>query len=480
MRKALFAAGALLACLAAFSCQQPGAPSNEPPSVTAPSACATIGSGGVAVFPFDGKKIYTLIAAAPAAKPQGEGTPTGTYTYSLATAAGVPLEIAPPPTRGAAMTALAGMPGFSSAQADVDTLMRNAERLLLASGLRQRSPAATRELLAVPSPIVVGTTWSNIKLIGNVAITATCRFISSRACFFVDNRDIAAMDSYLADYRTAFDGINTMNHARFGTENDTDGNARLVIVFSETLTGGILGYFSPLDKFPTAQYPASNQGDIFYVTTDSSPQGTTIKGTLAHEFQHMIYFDQHYNRGVTSTYTWLNEALSQGAEYFNNYPTNHEGWMSYFLNGHWSGLSLTSWTSANYGYGAVFIRYLIDRFGDTAIYTMCSTANIGIAAVESATGTDFNTIYNDFTRALVMSGTGDCAEARYNFTTLDLRSVQSSGRGGMTTSFCHAAGASISGSLYPYALQFDTWTGSFGTMSLTGTAGGGTAFGLSR
>jgi hypothetical protein len=290
------------------------------------------------------------------------------------------------------------------------------------------------------------------------------------------------MDPLLADYGSAFDAIYTVDRTRFGTEIDTDNNPRLMIVFSAALAAykTLLGYFSPSDKYPAALAPGSNEGDIFYVTTNPDFQGPLIKGTLAHEFQHMIYFDQHYHYGVTNTYTWLNEALSQAAEYYNGYTANHLSWIYDFLSGGWQGLSLTSWTSRNYGYGAIFIRYLIDRFGDAAIYNMCSTPNTGIAAVEAATNTDFNTIFNDFTRAIVMSGTDDSTDPRYAFTTLNLQAVQPSGRGGLYPSSAYAAGGQVSGSIYAYSIQFMGWTGSFGTMSLNGTAGTGTAFGLSR
>ncbi|MCE5256178.1 MAG: hypothetical protein LLF89_04945, partial [Spirochaetaceae bacterium] len=233
------------------------------------------------------------------------------------------------------------------------------------------------------------------------------------------------------------------------------------------------------DKYSSTTYSDSNEGDIFYMTTDTAYQGNIIKGTLAHEFQHMIYFDQHYNLGTTSSYTWLNEALSQAAEYYNGYTDNHLAWIESFLGNDWPGLSLTYWTSSNYGYGAIFIRYLIDQYGDTAIKNMCSTDKIGIAAVEAATGASFNTIFTNFTRALVMSGTGDSSDSRFNFTTLDLRSIQSTGRGGLlpyTTTL--VAGNNYNGSLYPYEIAFNKWSGSFGTIKLTGTNFYGTAFGL--
>ncbi|MBN2353075.1 MAG: fibronectin type III domain-containing protein [Spirochaetales bacterium] len=370
---------------------------------------------------------------------------------------------------------------YGAEQTDLDLRMRAAENQALAGGARQLNKTAAGIDKAAPSPISVGTVWSGVKIaLTGHTIDATCQYITTRAYFFVDNRDTAAMSSYLDGYGTAFDAIWTVNHAHFGSENDVDGNGRVIIIFSRELSGGVLGYFYSHDKYPASTYSNSNEGDIFYITADAAYQGNLINGTLSHEFQHMIYFDEHYNRGVTSTYSWLNEALSQAAEYYNGYTANHLAWIEYFLYDNWTGLSLTHWTSDNYGYGAIFIRYLIDRFGDTAIQNLCATALTGIAAVEAATGEDFNVLFNDFMRALVMSGTGDSADPKYTFTTLDLPAVQDAGRGGLTSSAEYNSPIAVSGPLRPYGISFSYWPDTFGTMSLSGTDVNGAGFGLSR
>jgi hypothetical protein len=139
---------------------------------------------------------------------------------------------------------------------------------------------------------------------------------------------------------------------------------------------------------------------------------------------------------------------------------------------------LTHWTQYNYGYGAIFIRYLIDRFGDTAIKNMCDTNRVGIAAVESATGTDFNTLFNDFTRALVMSGTGDSNDPKYRFTTLNLQTL--TGQRGLTTTLSFSAGSYKYGSIYPYGIYFTKCSGNFNTLYAYDYGIVGTAFGLSQ
>jgi len=455
-----------------------------------PAASATpglpyvaLGGGSVAVSQFNGKYIYTIVSPEPASKPEGSGTPPSTYSYTISTVVG---SMAAPMTKE--LPFLIGAPGrakalhFGTQQMETDLRMRKAEQEALSSRALQLSKKPSGIDAAAPSPIVVGTTWNGVYIVATGAsISTTCSYVSGNAYFFVDNRDITAMESSLSSYGAAFDAIYAVNHTKFGTENDTDNNGKVIVVFSRELTGGLLGYFWAVDKYPKTTYSQSNEGDIFYITTDTAYQGSVVDGTLAHEFQHMIYFDQHNNRGVTSTYTWLNEALSQAAEFYNNYTDNHEAWIWSFLDSDWStGLSLTYWTSLNYGYGAIFIRYLIDQFGDTAIKNMCSTDKVGITAVEAATGTDFNLIFNNFTRALVMSGTGDSVDPTYNFSTLNLQSVQPSGRGGLLIATSFSAGSMASGNLSPYSLAAAAWTGTLGTMDLSGTNLGGSAFGLKR
>jgi hypothetical protein len=196
----------------------------------------------------------------------------------------------------------------------------------------------------------------------------------------------------------------------------------------------------------------------------------------------MIYFDEHYNRGGNDTYIWLNEALSQAAEYYNNYLENHHAWIKSFLVGDedQKNLSLTNWTDVNYGYGALFIRYIIDRYGDGTIKDMCATNRSGINAVEAATGDDFNDIFADFVRALLMSGTNDSDDPRYKFTSLNLQDIQKQGRGCLLVQDSRTAGSTVRDSVYPYSIRALQWTGSFGALRLSGNNVQGDLFGLSR
>jgi hypothetical protein len=417
-----------------------------------------------AISRFNGKAIYSMLAAHPAVKPESDSVPTTTYSCSLASTAAA----------------------ARSVSRSMELPEREADSF--ASGVRQLGRAATGSRAAPASPVSVGTTWNGVKIAstGN-SINTTCRYVSASAYFFVDNRDTSAMNGYLPGYAASFDAIASTNHAHFGTEYDIDANGKIIVLFTEELPGTNPGYFYLHDEYSTSTYADSNHGEIIYLTADSSSQGTTINRTFAHEFQHMIYFAEHNRLGVNTIFKWLNEALSQAAEYYNGCTDIQLTRMAGFLNAGYGGLSLTQWTESenNYGYMALYMRYLIDRFGDATIKNMCSTFYVGVAAVENATLMDFNALYDDFTRALVMSGTGDSTDPRYGYKTLDLRAIQPTGRGGLVPTSAHIAGdAPVACSLYAYRIFFIDWTGAFGTMTLSepnsGTNFAGTVFGLSR
>jgi len=444
----------------------------------------------VSLAAYNDSYLYSIVTAAPANKPESDSASTTYYNYAIYTQAAAAAK-SPRSERGARDLQRSDV---VPAQARRDEASRAMDAVLLAERPPLASGPAAARSRTIAGTIGVGTAWNNVIVADandkHWYVDTTCRLVSDHAYFFVDNDDQAALAPFLADYGAAFDALYHVNHAKFGVENDVDNNGKVIVVFSGVITDSLLGYFWSVDKFAydASTNPYSNQGDIIYLTADAEyqlDQGDYIPATLAHEFQHMIYFDEHYRHGASSSLAWLNEALSQAAEYFNGYLDNHDAWIANFLETYGRGLSLTHWTSENYGFGAIYIRYLIDRFGEAVAGQLCATADIGIKAVENATGIGFNTLFMDFLKAVVMSGTGDSNELEYRFTSLNLAAAQPKGRGGLLP-YVPDDGVYVAGDDYgykvrPYGLEFDYWEGNFGTMRLTGDSGiVGAAFGLSR
>lgn len=467
-------------------------------TITSAKTFTTLASGtNVDISAYNGTNIYTLVTRMPSDKPESDSQTANSSSFTLSSSAGIIQSEAAAALPSMALSHHLVRGVYGAKQAALDNLLRKKEQALLAKKTKQMSKSnllAKSTAVSLGSNIAAGTPWNDVYVYNTqtmvlTTINTTCRYVSSKACFFVENNYESVIQPYLAAYGTAFDTIYSQNTGKFGPANDVDGNGKVIVVFSGKISNGVLGYFNADDKFAQTQYYDSNQGDIFYLTADATIdgmaiQGDIMKGTMAHEFQHMIYFDQHANNGVTYTYTWLNEALSQAAEYYSGYKDNHEAWMADFLSGGYEGLSLTHWTDNNYGYGAIFIRYLIDQYGDAAIKKMCATGKVGIAAVEDATGVDFNVIFRNFVCALTMAGTGDSSNSLYNFTSLNLQTLQSKGRRGLLPSSLSpqlTAGSSKSAEVPPYGLMFYKWSGTFGTVTLSSNDGAsGLVFGLSR
>ncbi len=92
-------------------------------------------------------------------------------------------------------------------------------------------------------------------------------------------------------------------------------------------SGGVIGYFYSKDNFKNSRYSGSNERIMFYIDSIMYANSTTsswdendfwpqqVFSTLAHEFQHMIYFYQkNVKQAIQGTDTWINEMLSESTE----------------------------------------------------------------------------------------------------------------------------------------------------------------------
>jgi hypothetical protein len=170
--------------------------------------------------------------------------------------------------------------------------------------------------------------------------------VSRRAILAVDTLDgppvtlftQAQLDSITAEY----DNITyPTDSSYFGVPTDVDANGHVIILFTGQInkltpagqSSFIGGFFFAGDFFPTTGTqpntfcPQSNGAEIFYLlapdptgkfgnirSTSSVRQGT--RGTIAHEFQHMINAGNRYldpNHCCFES-TWLDEALAHFAE----------------------------------------------------------------------------------------------------------------------------------------------------------------------
>ncbi len=148
-----------------------------------------------------------------------------------------------------------------------------------------------------------------------------------------------------ADYQSIANEFDTLIYPTdvgyFGTPTDIDNNGHIIIYYTPAvnkltpagqaaITGYIGGFFFAGDLYPTTganSCASSNHGEIFYLLAPD-PSGVygnqfatdfvrqVTRGTVAHEFQHMINSGNRYvsPNVVNFEATWLDEGLAHFAE----------------------------------------------------------------------------------------------------------------------------------------------------------------------
>ena len=254
----------------------------------------------------------------------------------------------------------------------------------------------------IPQTVEIGTKWENIYLLDPNSstprfqtINATCIAVSDHAYFFLQ------------------DGLAHL------TDEQITAISFLIANFSQ----GLFGFFTSVDKYAPQDIPAmykTNEADVLYVNyyyfkNDWEKYQTDLKATFIHEFQHMVLFDVRNRLNLNSNLdTWLNEGLSMLSEYYGGYAAPHYRYVGGFfaLN---QGISLiTDDSSQDYGLSYLFVRYLQIRFGDDIIKKLYASQYSGIKAVEEAVNMDFNELFLDFTKMILLTGRNVTTDTRYN------------------------------------------------------------------
>src|SRR5687768_14273598 len=264
---------------------------------------------------------------------EGETVPAGSFLAS--------------PSRIAASLMLTERETSISLQSEFESGLRQLERRQLDLSSAQRAYAngslqrPSRNAVANAIPSVGEKTQFRIprSCTDTRTITATVRQISTRAIIYTD--DASPPNGFTAaDFqeigREFDDLIYPTGVDYFGTPLDLDDNSRIVLLYTPAVNlltpGGnpesfVGGFFFAGDLFPTAECQGSNRAEMFYLLAPDPTgihgdarsvatvrQGT--RGTIAHEFQHMINASERIRHPVTENLEsiWLDEALAHFAE----------------------------------------------------------------------------------------------------------------------------------------------------------------------
>lgn len=216
----------------------------------------------------------------------------------------------------------------------------------------------------------------------NNEVQATLRYITPHVYFWVQD-DLDIDEGEMKKLVDTFENqMYPTNREFFGSEwsPGIDGDEHIYILYSRGLGFSVAGYFSSSDSTHPMIQEYSNAHEMFLFNADNTPLGGDYAyAVLAHEFQHMI----HWNNDLNET-SWLNEGSSELAVLLNGYETG--GFDTLYISD--PDLQLNDWpndqnaTSPHYGAGFLFMTYFLDRFGEEATQALVKDPANGLDSVD--------------------------------------------------------------------------------------------------
>ncbi len=246
----------------------------------------------------------------------------------------------------------------------IDTVSRDPEPMFL---MRNRAAAPEIRSFAIGD---TQTFWTKNIVENKFEETrAVLKAIGKNCYVFLEEGKTLAPEA-IEKVRKSFDEvIYPTNTTNFGSEwkPGIDGDDRIYLLMFDIKdgyngTGGFVGgYFYAIDAYQQEKLPAhlkSNEREMLYLDINpSDPASDRFQNTIAHEFQHMIHFNQD-----SSEYTWVNEACSQIAPYLCGF--GHANQVVSFMRT--PDNSLTAWSKqqmlANYGQVYLWNYYILHHY----------------------------------------------------------------------------------------------------------------------
>jgi len=202
----------------------------------------------------------------------------------------------------------------------------------------------------------------------------------------------------------------------FGTEwkPGVDGDNKITILL-HSMKEGIGGYFRSTDEYLKLQIPNSNEKEMIYLPISQIENNYKLKIYLAHEFVHLITFNQKDRILGVSEEVWLNEARAEYAitilGYNNSYiGSNLQLRVKDFLEK--PSDSVVEWQDGKYDYAVInlFINYLVDHYGINILQDSLKSKLVGIPSInevlqKNGYQEDFAQIFTEWTITLIVN---DC------------------------------------------------------------------------
>lgn len=191
-----------------------------------------------------------------------------------------------------------------------------------------------------------------------------------------------------------------------------DKDSRITILI-HPMKNGAGGYFRSNDEYYRVQISDSNQREMVYLNSDYITDNLA-KSLLAHEFVHLITFNQKENAYNTIEEIWLNEARAEYASTLTGYDGQKKSNLKRRIETFSKNPSdpLLEWKDHQNDYGSVnlFTHYLVDHYGieilvDSLRSSLKGIDSLNYALEKNGFNETFEEIFFDWTIASLVN---DC------------------------------------------------------------------------
>lgn len=234
-------------------------------------------------------------------------------------------------------------------------------------------------------------------------VLATNVFISEKAYFFVEDdfwfslsqTEREFLFSKIKELAFEFDFKIYPNLTKIlgSVKTGVNKDPKITILFHR-MSKEVGGYCREADNFEKILTSNSNERKMIYLNTHFLKE-VILRSFLAHEFTHLIIFDQKENKEER----WLQEIIAEISPtilgYSENLNERVETFKKYFKD------PILEWkeTNADYAVLSIFSHYLLDQFGPQFFREILKIKETGILAIEKITQKSFSEIFRDFALA---------------------------------------------------------------------------------
>jgi immune inhibitor A len=264
-----------------------------------------------------------------------------------------------------------------------DTLVPFADPYDLAARLRGLADVP-RVVAEKAAPLELGATqtfWaSNVDTDEQFQVDATLAYATEHVYFFVEKgleADTRGIQSLVNEFESQ---IYPTDRDFFGSEwtPGVDGDPHLTILYATNLGDSIAGYFGSTDSLNPLIHRYSNSREMFFLNADGQDVADSYAlSTLAHEFEHMIQWNQDRNES-----NWMDEGFAEVAAFLNGYDVGGADMLFAFD----TDLPLTYWPpdvdAAHYGQTFMLVAYFLDRFGSEATRALVASQANGLDSMD--------------------------------------------------------------------------------------------------